>query len=191
MYKFTRNLVAALTVTFSMGVLSTGSAVAGEHGHADHSHAFDKGMAPVLQGYLKVQQALAKDSMSGIKKAAKSIARASKKLDSASVKGKHAAHYRDLPAKIESAANALGQAKDLEQARGALKKLSMPMAMWGTMSKPAGVDVVFCSMAKASWLQKQGDVQNPYYGQSMLSCGEVVGGAGHAVSQPSHGGHKH
>jgi hypothetical protein len=63
------------------------------------------------------------------------------------------------------------------------------MAMWGTMSKPKGIDVVFCSMAKGSWLQKRGEVRNPYYGSSMLTCGEVVGGDAHHPSGHGHGGH--
>ena len=45
------------------------------------------------------------------------------------------------------------------------------MAMWATMSKPAGVNVVFCSMAKASWLQTDKKIRNPYYGKKMLTCG--------------------
>jgi len=34
--------------------------------------------------------------------------------------------------------------------------------------------VVHCSMAKGSWLQADRSVANPYYGASMLTCGEIV-----------------
>ena len=62
------------------------------------------------------------------------------------------------------------------EARDAFKELSRPMAMWVTMSKPAGVNVVFCSMAKGSWLQTDAKIRNPYYGAKMLSCGQIIGG---------------
>jgi hypothetical protein len=36
-------------------------------------------------------------------------------------------------------------------------------------------------MAKASWLQKVGEARNPYYGKSMLDCGEVVDDFSHST----------
>ena len=37
--------------------------------------------------------------------------------------------------------------------------------------------VGYCPMAAKSWLQLDGEeIGNPYYGQSMASCGEVVEG---------------
>lgn len=186
MDKPTKYLIATLSLAFSVGPITVASAAPGEH--VQRTQAFDKSMAPVLGSYLEVQQALAADTMKGVQEAAKRIAKASRTLDSVSATGKHAAHYKNLPSRIETAATLLSQAKDIEQARRALRKLSMPMAMWATMSKPTGIDVVFCSMAKGSWLQKQGTVANPYYGADMLTCGEVVGGANHSAA---HAGHKH
>ena len=75
---------------------------------------------------------------------------------------------------MRGAAQALSKAPDINAARDAFKQLSQPMAMWATMSHPDGVDVLFCSMAKASWLQKHGEVRNPYYGAASLRCGEVL-----------------
>ncbi len=66
--------------------------------------------------------------------------------------------------------------KAIDKQRAAFKELSRPLAMWVTMSKPAGINVVFCSMAKGSWLQTDKQIANPYYGAKMLRCGEVVAG---------------
>ena len=52
----------------------------------------------------------------------------------------------------------------------------MAMGMWGSMSKPKSIDVLYCSMSKASWVQKHAKVRNPYHGAKMLECGELVGG---------------
>jgi Cu(I)/Ag(I) efflux system membrane fusion protein len=175
-------IVAALTLSVT--------SVSAESG----TQAFDKAMQPILKSYLEIHKALAGDSTKGVKTAAKSIAGKAGKLDAKSVTGEHREHYQDIPAKLKKAATTLSKASSLEQAREAFKDLSKPMAMWGTMSKPASIDVVFCSMAKGSWLQKSGTVLNPYHGKSMLHCGEVVGGAGHAMKSAgheSHGGKKH
>lgn len=165
------------------------TAWAGHKGHASGTHTFDAGMIPILKQYMKVQTVLASDANTGVQAAAKSIAAHAGKLDATTVTGEHAEHYKKLPMKIKAAALAMSKATSIETARNAFRELSKPMAMWGTMSKPKGVDVLFCSMAKASWLQKTGAVKNPYYGASMLACGQVVGGAAHAAGS-SHG-HSH
>ncbi len=173
---------AGIVVCAALAVVAV---TAGRGAAASGTEAFDKGMEPILTSYLKIHGALAGDTTKGVAAAAKSIAKAAPKLNGKTVVGEHAAHYKGLPGKIEKAAKALGKASSLEQAREAFKELSKPMAMWGTMSKPTGIDVVFCSMAKGSWLQKRGKVLNPYYGKSMLHCGEVVGGDGHLPKKPT------
>ncbi len=37
-----------------------------------------------------------------------------------------------------------------------------------------GTTVVFCPMAKKAWIQPEGEIGNPYLGQEMPTCGEVV-----------------
>lgn len=155
---------------------------------ASGTDAFDKAMEPILKDYLTIQGALAGDNIKEVKTAATAIAAAAKKLDPKGVTGEHAEHYKDLPAKLEKAAAAVAAAVSVDDARDAFKDLSKPMAMWGTMSMPKGVVVMFCSMAKASWLQKKGPTKNPYYGSQMLGCGEVVGGD---AGEMDHMGHEH
>jgi hypothetical protein len=36
------------------------------------------------------------------------------------------------------------------------------------------VKVAYCPMARKSWLQKSGTIQNPYYGTAMSDCGRFV-----------------
>ncbi len=185
-------IVGCVGAFIMASALVVAPALAGETGHKGKmsgAHMFDKGMKPILEQYLEVQQALAKDSTAGVQPAAKSIAKLAAKLDAKSVKGVHAEHYQHLPMNLKKAATALGKATTVEAAREAFRGLSKPMAMWGTMSKPKGIDVLFCSMVKASWLQKHGDVKNPYHGASGLSCGEVVGGARHSMKSMKDDGH--
>lgn len=159
------------------------------------SREFDTAMQPILEHYLKIHGSLAGDSMDEVEAQAAAIAVSAKRLDAGRVTGPHAEHYSNLPASIEKSASELSKAAELEAAREAMMRLSRPLAMWATMSSPDGVDVVFCSMAKASWLQRGGEVRNPYYGASMLKCGEVVAGANHdekgAAKHSGHDGHHH
>jgi len=135
---------------------------------------FDRQMQPILASYLKIGDRLAADSIEDVSSESEVIVKLAPKLDPKSVTGEHATHYQELPSKIEDAARTLSKAKGLEKAREAYKELSMPLSMWATMSKPDGIDVVYCDMAKASWLQKKGPIHNPYYGSKMLRCGDVV-----------------
>ncbi len=162
--------------------LAAGCGVAGARADAAK---FDAAMQPLLAQYLKIHAALASDTLKGVPQAAQKIALQAARLDPRAISGAHAAHYGALPQKIRDAALAVLKAPDLAACREAFKRLSQPMAMWATLSKPAGVNVVFCSMAPGSWLQQEKTIANPYYGASMLRCGEIVEGADKGVA----GGH--
>jgi Cu(I)/Ag(I) efflux system membrane fusion protein len=151
--------------------------------------AFDEGMQPILARYLKIQEKLAADSVDGIGEEAQLISRAASRLDTDDLCGEHAAHLKELPTRVRHAAQVLSDARDIAAAREAFKSLSQPVAMWATMSRPPGVSVVFCEMAKASWLQREGEIRNPYYGSEMRTCGQVVSGAGHSPMPMMHEAH--
>ncbi len=181
---FHASLVALLSTTVVVAGLSGSCARADSGAQASGTQRFDQQMEPILESYLSIANALATDSLDGVSEKAEAIAKHAGSLDSASVSGEHAAHYKNVPANLKSAAQSLTKAQSLDDARESFKKLSQPMAMWVTMSKPKNIDVVYCSMAKASWVQKHGKVRNPYYGPKMLDCGDVVG-------SDSHEDHKH
>lgn len=142
------------------------------------SAKFDKQMLPILEQYLRIPKVLAADKTDGVAVAAGKIAKLSSNLNASTVSGEHAKHFMSIPSKIKKAANQIRKAKDIKAMREALKELSKPMAMWATISKPKGISIVYCSMAPGSWLQRDTVIANPYYGASMLRCGEIVAGAG-------------
>jgi hypothetical protein len=75
---------------------------------------------------------------------------------------------------VATKAAALASAGDLEAARHAFAELSDAMITYRVTSEeePKPV-VVYCSMAKHSWLQPKGPVSNPYFEASMRTCGEI------------------
>lgn len=117
----------------------------------------------VYDHYLKIQTSLAKDSLKGVHEEAGAIAKA---IEGDSMKM--------LPALVAKEAGKLAAAKDLKSARVAFKPLSDELIKYLAEHKAKDTFVeVYCPMAKASWLQGDKDVKNPYMGKEMLSCGMI------------------
>ena len=76
--------------------------------------------------------------------------------------------------KVLAGALALQKAKKMDEARTAFGQMSEALVAYldAQKQKPGnGVRVAYCPMARKPWLQKDGAIQNPYYGASMLTCG--------------------
>ena len=118
----------------------------------------------VLNHYLAIQNELAKDSIKGVDEHANAIAKAVKGDD-----------MKMLSPDVAKQAETLAAAKDIKKAREAFKPLSASLVKYLADNK-AGKGVyheAYCPMAKASWLQTEKEVRNPYYGKSMLDCGTL------------------
>lgn len=121
--------------------------------------------AMLIEPYEDVRQALLHDTSDGV---------AEKAVKIRDVAKEHAADD-GLLAKISDAAGKLAEASDLDNAREAFYEISKLMVQYRSKAGGDGLPVVvYCSMAKKSWLQPEGEIGNPYYGQSMARCGEVV-----------------
>lgn len=74
------------------------------------------------------------------------------------------------------AAEKLNKAGDIEKQRAAFNDVST--VMWklvkGSDKTNEAVYYQYCPMKKAWWLSKEKEIQNPYYGASMLTCGRIV-----------------
>ena len=114
----------------------------------------------VLNHYLAIQNELAKDSIKGVDEHANAIAKAVKGDDMKMLS-------RDVATQA--------RAKDLKAAREADKPLSALLIKHLADNK-AGKGVyheAYCPMVKASWLQTDRAIRNPYMGRAMLNCGEL------------------
>ena len=77
-------------------------------------------------------------------------------------------------AKISSAAKEMQKATKIADVRNAFGKLSEALVAYldAQKRKPgAGLKVAICPMVDKPWIQKDGPIQNPYYGSEMLGCG--------------------
>ncbi|HBL30511.1 MAG TPA: hypothetical protein DD490_27055 [Acidobacteria bacterium] len=137
-------------------------------------------LARVLGHYEAVRQALLADRTAGVAGHATAIEKAARDLsagltaESAGVPAPKLADTKALLPQVATAAARLAAAKDLEAARAAFGELSKPLVRWREMASGPRPAVVYCSMLKKACLQPAGELGNPYYGQEMPSCGEVV-----------------
>jgi membrane fusion protein, copper/silver efflux system len=115
----------------------------------------------VVDPYLKIQLALADDSLDGVKANAGNVASAAAPLGAPA-------------AKIATTAVQLASATELDDARVRFGALSDAIDAYMTAQKlkaPDGVRVAFCPMAEKPWMQEGSTINNPYYGKSMQTCG--------------------
>lgn len=142
---------------------------------------FKAQLSGVLAGYLNVQKALAGDDLEAAKKGADGTMKALSKVDMKLLEGEaHMKWMKSLKA-LQEHAGKISAAGDIKTARAEFKPLSDAMieviACFGASGK-APVYRIHCPMAfehkGADWLQADKETRNPYYGSSMLKCGDLV-----------------
>lgn len=125
----------------------------------------------MAEHYEAIWKALSGDSLEGVAEHAEAIAEIAETAE-------HPAEVTDatdIPGAIAEQAKSLAVASDVDAARGAFGDLTKPLVRY---RKAVGADklkVAYCPMAKKAWLQPEGDIENPYYGSEMLTCGDFVG----------------
>lgn len=165
-----------IIVATATGVLIT-PALRAQHGPADHGahqhgvnahteqpQALPKPVQAVFDNYVRIQTALAQDSIQGVNGYATVIANAVR-----------ADSEKALPADVTKQAEALAKASDIKAAREVFKPLSESLIKYMAANKAhMGQYIkVFCPMANARWLQIGQTVNNPYFGKSMQRCGKI------------------
>lgn len=87
--------------------------------------------------------------------------------------------YRDLSEgninALRKDASTIADAKDISAQRKAFSNLSNNMSVLAEKFKLSDKPVYlqYCPMAKGYWLSNEKEIRNPYYGNSMLTCGSV------------------
>jgi len=162
-----------------------------DHDHSEHTSirakpivapaAFRSQLTRVYGKYLAVQKALANDDWDGAQTEAAATAEALSAVDMKLLEGEsHILWMEHIPG-ITSAVKALTDAKSIESLRDALSPLSEALL---SAVRAVGLDpdqrvyLVKCPMALegagARWLTDTNEVRNPYFGESMLRCGEIL-----------------
>lgn len=143
------------------------------------SEEFRNQITAVADAYFQVKNGLVKDNLGDAQKALSAIDQSLGKVNMGLVKDQAHDKWMEMLKGMKDAQAKMGATKDIEEARKHFSMLSFHVL---EMTETFGVnkDVVYkdyCPMAfgdqGAYWLSEQKDITNPYFGASMLACGEV------------------
>lgn len=166
-----------LAVTFVMASCSNAPKQADEHNHDDHDHSHDHttesvkpvftdaGVNDVYQHYIHLKTALVahdnNEAASGAEMLEKALINAGKE-------------------ELAKSASGIKSANTLEEKRALLSAFSENLSEYLKQSKlESGVVYKqFCPMANGNeggyWLASEKTINNPYYGDKMLKCGNIA-----------------
>ena len=114
--------------------------------------------ASIVEPYLKIETALAHDSMEGVRQNAGDLATA---LGSPAFR-------------IDSYAAVMASAMELDDARDKFGRLSAVIVTYMDglhLEPPEGVRIAFCPTNQKPWLQEGPALDNPYFGSAAPACG--------------------
>jgi Cu(I)/Ag(I) efflux system membrane fusion protein len=147
--------------------------------YTEMSEAFRSNGSSVVEQYFKLKNALVKDQTAPAKSAANDLVQLLAKLQSNGLKGSEKSAWEGLSKRFNVAAGKLKSAKDIAELRKHFEQLSAEVIF---LTENYGVNQGlvykdYCPMAfnnkGAYWLSETEDITNPYFGASMLACGEV------------------
>lgn len=140
---------------------------------------FRQQMTAIADAYFPVKNALVKDDFQEARSGLVEVENALAKVEMRNLKGKAHDHWMALKEQLAVAVTMMKGAKDLEALRQHFAMLSESI-LEVTESFGLEKDKVykdFCPMAfdnkGAFWLSETEEILNPYFGEAMLSCGEV------------------
>jgi len=135
-----------------------------------------KALIPVYESYFKLKNALTSDDLTTANQAIIDLKKSLKMIDMKLFKGEAHQVWIDFNQKLIAELN---EAKTIDQTRNSFMKISKSMIGMNGTFQPMDYPIYIqhCPMANnnkgADWMSKDKEVKNPYFGSSMLSCGEV------------------
>jgi len=143
------------------------------------SKGFQNQLKVVFNDYIKLKDALVKDDSDNVMAESKKLLNSLSEVDMKLLMDKEAHnHWMSLEKEIKASATSISNTSGIKGQRDHFKHLSSHLIkvlqLFGVNEK---VFVEFCPMADnnngAYWLSKEEKVINPYFGDAMLTCGEV------------------
>lgn len=143
------------------------------------SKKFQNQLKQVFDDYILVKDALVNDDANSAQQAGKQIMQSLKNVDMKLLSDeKTHNHWMTIQKELNASANAISGSTDISKQRGHFKHLSAHMIssvqLFGVNTN---VYIQFCPMADnnkgAYWISLEEEIRNPYYGEAMLTCGEV------------------
>lgn len=137
-------------------------------------------LQPLYDTYLSWKEALTNDDFKEAQKSATNFKSALKKVDMRLFKDEAHMVWMDVQARLAKSLEHIQHFSYIEQLRKAFQPVSATMIELNSTFSPLGkiIYVQHCPMADnnkgADWLSSEKEIRNPYFGSSMLKCGEVT-----------------
>ena len=140
---------------------------------------FQEQLKIVFNNYIKLKDALVKDDADDVIIEAKNTLSSLTKVDIKLLKDEKAhTDWMVLHKEIKSSVSSISEETNIKAHRSHFKRLSMHLT---SAIETFGINEIvysqYCPMADnnngAYWLSEQKKVINPYFGEAMLTCGEV------------------
>ncbi len=149
---------------------------------------FSKGIADSVGAYLDAQEALADDDLETFNTHAQHLSKVLESVPTAGILGEDLSVWRTASSGLRPNA----PYDDIERARADFEPMSNAVfSLIDRFGTPSGttLHVAYCPMAfdftGADWLQRAETIDNPYFGASMLRCGEILRTIEPATDAPS------
>lgn len=137
-------------------------------------------LKPIFDTYFKLKDALTKDDLATSKSSADVMLRDLEKVNMADFEGDAHIKWMKYSKEIKAALVKVKSDKNLDEIRKSFQSISDEMLGLAENFKPLSSEIYVqhCPMADsnrgADWLSLEEKVVNPYFGKSMLTCGEVT-----------------
>jgi Cu(I)/Ag(I) efflux system membrane fusion protein len=137
-------------------------------------------LQPLYSEYLNFKNALIVDQLAVAQKSASQLEKAISKVDMPLFKGAAQHTWMEHSRNLKNALQHMQHFKSIEEVRKAFQQVSDGMIALTKAFNPLEqtLYVQHCPMADsnkgADWLSIETEIKNPYFGEAMLSCGEIT-----------------
>uniref|UniRef100_UPI00404819E7 efflux RND transporter periplasmic adaptor subunit n=2 Tax=Flavobacterium sp. TaxID=239 RepID=UPI00404819E7 len=138
-----------------------------------------KSLQPLYKDYFEFKDALTKDDFNSAKKALLAFEKSFNKINMSVFKGESHEVWMNYQTELKKQTLHATHIKNIKELRVSFEPISNVMIAMTKAFNPLNESayVQFCPMANsdkgANWLSKENKVVNPYFGASMIKCGEV------------------
>lgn len=136
-------------------------------------------LKPLLAQYIMIKNTLVEDNLSEARAMAQAFIKEISNVDMSVFKGSDHQLWMSQSKALTTSADLMAQSQSIAEARNHFIDLSGSLLELTREFKPTNesVYVQFCPMADnnqgAIWLSLEQDIRNPYFGEAMLTCGNV------------------
>ena len=139
-----------------------------------------KALQPVYVDYLKLKDFLAADNVEDAKKVAVSMQDNLSKINMSIFTGESHTVWMKFSSNLKNTLQHVPHLSSIEEVREKFRQISITMIEMTNTFNPFDktLYIQYCPMADndkgADWLSSEKEIKNPYFGKSMLKCGEVT-----------------